>query len=130
MPRRSELRITKRTVYALTVGEKDTVFWDRDLAGFGVRVHATGRKTYVVQSRGPTGPKRVTLGLHGDLSADECGYRESNSMERPILHALHPSERKPITDSDSTRSRAFSRRPESFTASGLKERAARDNSSS
>ena len=45
MPRRSELRITKRTVDALTVGEKDTVFWDRDLAGFGVRVHATGRKT-------------------------------------------------------------------------------------
>ena len=32
---------------------KDTVFWDRDLAGFGVRVHATGRKVYVVQSRGP-----------------------------------------------------------------------------
>ena len=48
MPRRSELRITKRTVDALTVGEKDTVFWDRDLAGLGVRVHATGRKTYVV----------------------------------------------------------------------------------
>ena len=40
---------------------KDAVFWDRDLAGFGVRVHATGRKVYVVQSRGPGGPKRVTL---------------------------------------------------------------------
>ena len=24
-----------------------------------------------MQSRGPSGPKRVTLGLHGDLSADE-----------------------------------------------------------
>ena len=33
VPRRSERRITKRTVDALTVGEKDTVFWDRDLAG-------------------------------------------------------------------------------------------------
>ena len=89
VPRRSELRITKRTVDALTVGEKDTVFWDRDLAGFGVRVHATGRKTYVVQSRGPTGPKRVTLGLYGDLSADECGFRsnpitESGASRSPI----------------------------------------------
>ena len=39
---------TKRTVDALTVDAKDTLFWDRDLAGFGVRVHATGRKLYVV----------------------------------------------------------------------------------
>ena len=70
--RKSELRFTKRTVDALAVGEKDSLFWDRDLAGFGVRVQPTGRKTYVVQSRGPSGPKRVTLGLHGDLSANEA----------------------------------------------------------
>ena len=82
MPRRSELRITKRTVDALTVGEKDTVFWDRDLAGFGVRVHATGRKTYVVQSRGFAGPKRVTLGLHGDLSADEARKQAAVVVDR------------------------------------------------
>ena len=31
MPRRSERRLTKRTVDALTVETKDTVFWDRDL---------------------------------------------------------------------------------------------------
>ena len=82
MPRRSELRITKRTVDALTVDEKDTVFWDRDLAGFGVRVHATGRKAYVVQSRGPCGPKRVTLGLHGDLSADEARKQAAVVIDR------------------------------------------------
>ena len=82
MPRRSELRISKRTVGALTVGEKDTVFWDRDLAGFGVRVHATGRKTYVVQSRDPSGPKRVTLGLHGDLSADEVRKQAAVVIDR------------------------------------------------
>ena len=82
MPRRSERRITKRTVDALTVGEKDTVFWDRDLAGFGVRVHATGRKTYVVQSRGSAGPRRVTLGLHGDLSADEARKQAAVVIDR------------------------------------------------
>ena len=43
-------------------------FWDRDLRGFGVRVYATGRKVYVVQTRGPNGPKRVSLGLHGEIS--------------------------------------------------------------
>ena len=44
MPKRSELRLTNRTVDALTVETKDTVYWDRDLAGFGVRVHATIRR--------------------------------------------------------------------------------------
>ena len=67
MPKRSALRITKRTVDA-----RDTLFLDRNLAGFGVRVHTTGRKLYVVQSRGPTGLKRVTLGHHGELATGEA----------------------------------------------------------
>ena len=32
-------------------GRKDTVFWDSELLGFGVRVYPTGRKVYVVQTR-------------------------------------------------------------------------------
>ncbi len=82
MPRRSELRITKRAVDALTVEVKDAVFWDRDLPGFGVRVHSTGRKAYVVQSRGPAGPKRVTLGRHGDMPADEARKRAAVVIDR------------------------------------------------
>ena len=86
MPKRSELRITKRTVDALTVDTKDTLFWDRDrdrdLAGFGVRVHATGRKLYVVQSRGPTGLKRVTLGRHGELATDEARKQAAVVIDR------------------------------------------------
>ena len=45
MPKRSDLRITKRTVDAFRVEDGEAVFWDRDLPGFGVRVHATGRKS-------------------------------------------------------------------------------------
>ena len=62
MPKRSTLRLTKRIVERLKADGKDAIFWDRDLAGFGVRVHTTGRKLYIVQSRGPAGLKRVTLG--------------------------------------------------------------------
>ena len=61
MPKRSQLKISKRSVDALRVEGKDAVFWDCELPGFGVRVHRTGRKTYVVQTRGPSGPKRVTM---------------------------------------------------------------------
>ena len=82
MPKRSELKLTKRTVDALEVEEKDAVFWDRDLAGFGVRVHATGRKVYVVQSRGPGGPKRVTLGRHGELSTEGARKQAALVIDR------------------------------------------------
>ena len=82
MPKRSEFRLTKRAVDALSVKEKDAVFWDRDLAGFGVRVHATGRKAYVVQSRGPGGPVRVTLGRHGEMSCDEARKRAAPVIDR------------------------------------------------
>ena len=82
MPKRSDLKLTKRTVDALKVDRKDAIFWDRELAGFGVRVHATGRKTYVVQSRGPRGLKRVTLGRHGELAVEEARKRAASLIDR------------------------------------------------
>ena len=70
MPKRSTLRLTKRIVDRLKADGKDAIFWDADLAGFGVRVHTTGRKLYIVQSRGPAGLKRVTLGRVGTKTVD------------------------------------------------------------
>ena len=82
MPRRSNLRITKRTVDALSVEAGDATFWDRSLPGFGLRVHATGRKVYIVQSRGPRGLKRVSLGRHGDLTPDEARKEAAAVIDR------------------------------------------------
>ena len=82
MPKRSDLKLTKRTVDALEVDGKDAIFWDRELAGFGVRVHTTGRKTWVVQSRGPGGPKRVTLGRHGEIATDEARKQAALIIDR------------------------------------------------
>ena len=73
--------ISRRTVEALEV-EKDTVFWDRELTGFGVRVYASGSKYYVVQTRGPDGPKRVTVGRHGIISADQARRRAAMIIAR------------------------------------------------
>ena len=85
MPRRQERVITKRTVDALSVEHRDAVFWDRDLPGFGIRVYPSGLKKYVVQSRGPGGSKRATLGRHGKLTADEarCLAAEANPWVIP-----------------------------------------------
>ena len=66
--------ISQRSVDALPA-DKDTVFWDRELAGFGVRVYPSGARVYIVQCRGPAGPRRITLGRHGVIAADEARRR-------------------------------------------------------
>ena len=82
MPRRTGLTLSKRTVDGLAAGERDATFWDRDLAGFGVRVYPSGRKVYVVQSRGPRGLARVTLGRHGELAAGRARKRAARVIDR------------------------------------------------
>ena len=49
--------LSNRTVATLSV-ERDTVFWDRELTGFGVRVYPSGGKVFVAQARGPDGPDK------------------------------------------------------------------------
>ena len=73
--------ISNRTVEALEA-HKDTVFWDRDLTGFGVRVYASGAKVYLVQTRGPDGTKRVTLGRHGVLGAEKARRQGALAIAR------------------------------------------------
>ena len=65
----------------LKVG-KDTVFWDRELTGFGVRVYPSGSKYYVVQTRGPEGPRRITVGRHGVITADQARRRAALMIAR------------------------------------------------
>ena len=90
MPRKGELTLSRRTVDALSVEKKDAVFWDRDLPGFGVRVYPTGRKVYVAQSRGPAGLRRVSLGRHGELSAERARKRARTAIDR-IKHDGSPA---------------------------------------
>ena len=42
MPSPSKLVLSRRAVDALPVAEREALFWDRDLTGFGVRVHPSG----------------------------------------------------------------------------------------
>ena len=79
--------ISNRTLAALSV-ERDTVFWDRQLKGFGVRVYPTGAKLYLAQARGPDGPgrphksKRITVGRHPVLGAEEARRRAALIIAR------------------------------------------------
>ena len=82
MPRRSTVTLTGRAVDALTASARDVIVWDRELAGFGVRVYPSGRKVYVVQSRAGGSPRRVTLGTHGEITATQARLRAAQVIDR------------------------------------------------
>ena len=74
--------ISKRTVEALVV-ERDTVYWDSELSGFGVRAYPSGSKYYVVQTRANgKAAKRVTVGRHGIVTAEEARRRAALIIAR------------------------------------------------
>ena len=108
MPKRGELTISKRTVDGLSVEGKETVFWDRDLPGFGVRVYPSGRKIYVAQSRGPAGIKRLSIGRHGEVTADRARKQAASAIAR-IKKGEDPVARPP-------------ERTDTFTVADLAER--------
>ena len=53
MPRRNTCKLTNLIMERMKAEGKGAIFWDCDLAGFGVSDHTTGHKLYTVQSRGP-----------------------------------------------------------------------------
>ena len=68
-------RITKRTVDAIKPGDRERVVWDDDLKGFGVRVHPSGRKVYIVKTRYQSRIIKMTIGPHDAVSATYARVR-------------------------------------------------------
>lgn len=70
-------KISKRSVDGLTPVERTKIFYDDELKGFGVRVTATGRKTWIVEYRPDGGgrnaaTRRMSLGGTFALTAEEA----------------------------------------------------------
>ena len=64
--------ISKRSVDAIKPDGTDTVYWDGELAGFGLRVRRSGRKVYVVQTRVAGKLRWFTIGAHGPIAPDQA----------------------------------------------------------
>ena len=77
--RAGERWLTTRSVEALSVAA-ETLFRDRELAGFGVVVEPSGRKTYVIGLGGADGVRRVALGQHGAISTDRARGRAAGLL--------------------------------------------------
>jgi len=75
------MRLNKTTVERIRPPEKGfTLDWDDAVSGFGVRTTANGVKSYVVQARVSGQSRRVTLGRHGVLTADQARARAKTEL--------------------------------------------------
>jgi integrase len=82
-----KIRISKRTVEALEPRPDRYIAWDERLAGFGVRVQPSGARSYLLQYRTPgmgraMAPKKLTLGRHGQITADQARELASAAIAR------------------------------------------------
>ncbi len=66
------VKLTKRIVDDLAIAATDYMVWDEEIAGFGIRVFPSGRKSYLVQYRARGRTRRRAIGQHGVLTADEA----------------------------------------------------------
>ena len=68
-------KITKRIVDALRPHDRERVVWDDEIRGFGVRVHPTGKRVYIVKYRHKGRVVKTTIGPHGPIAPAEARAR-------------------------------------------------------
>jgi len=68
-------KLTKTLIDGLQAQVKDTIHWDTEVKGFGVKVTPTGRKSFLVMHR-PKGhvgpPKKYTIGTYGEWTVQQA----------------------------------------------------------
>ena len=82
-----KLTLTKRTVDALEPQDKPWIAWDDKVTGFGVRVHPSGAKSYIVNYRAGNGGrkapnKRVVVGRFGRVTPDQARRQAQELLGR------------------------------------------------
>ncbi|MBL4838248.1 MAG: tyrosine-type recombinase/integrase [Kordiimonadaceae bacterium] len=87
------MKLTKRSVDALMPEDKEYGIRDIELKGFGIRVMPSGRKTYQVQYRAAGRTRKIKIGVHGQVTADEA-RREAKKLLSEVAFGANPSEDK------------------------------------
>lgn len=88
-------KLTKRTVDAAGVREKDYFIWDDDLPGFGLRVFASGKRSYLLQYRAAGRTRRYTIGLHG-VWTPEMARQEAKVQLGRVAKGDNPAEERQL----------------------------------
>ena len=81
------MRLTKATVDRLELppGKTELIVFDDALPGFGLRIRAGGKRTWVAQYRLGSKQRRVTLGTVNNFDADEARKHARDALARAQL---------------------------------------------
>jgi hypothetical protein len=89
------LKITKRAVDSLQPSTSQAFVWDTEVKGFGLKVTAKGKRTYIFQYR--TGGReaatqRVTIGEHGSPWSPDSARKEALRLAGLVRQGGDPRE--------------------------------------
>jgi integrase len=90
-------KITKRAVDGLKAAADgaETVLWDTELKGFGVRVQRGGSKSYLLHYRAGSGRgaplRKLTIGRHGSPWTPETARKEAKTLLGMIEDGADPA---------------------------------------
>jgi hypothetical protein len=81
------MRLTRPTVakLALPAGKSEAIYFDEMLPGFGLRLRAGGKRTWIVQYRVGTKQRRVTLGTVEVLDPDKARQAARETLAKVQL---------------------------------------------
>jgi len=88
-------KLTKRAADAAEIRSKDYVIWDDELPGFGLRVFASGKRSYVIQYRSAGRSRRYTIGLHGVWTPDSARQEAKVQLGR-VARGDDPAEERQL----------------------------------
>lgn len=79
MPR---VDLTPKLARRCTAGPRETILFDRRQPGFGLRVHPSGRKVYILQARIGGRTRRFVIARHGEIELAEARRRARDLLGR------------------------------------------------
>ena len=82
--------LTARRARASKPTAKDTILFDRAVPGFGLRIHPSGRKVWIVQARIEGRSSRIVLARHGEMELAEA--RRAWDMLHRIRAGANPAD--------------------------------------
>ena len=74
--------LTARLARDSKPGPRDTILFDKALPGFGLRVHPSGRKVWIVQARIEGRTRRIVIARHGEMELAEARRRARDMLAR------------------------------------------------
>ena len=79
MPR---VELTARLARESQAGDKDTILFDKGLPGFGLRIHPSGRKVWIVQTRIQGRSRRMVIARYGEMDLARARRRARDLLQR------------------------------------------------